>query len=147
MGAGGSAMAVVAADVVILSNNLLRLSSAVSLCRSARATIIINCVFAITVKLFAIILAILGMLKLWHAVLIDVGSLLFVVINGSSILFKSHLFAETKPSVGHSHEHCHDHDEHEHDHGDGHDHDHHCDNELLIIGGGKYHSVGNLNKV
>lgn len=98
MGAGGSAMAVVAADVVFLSNNLLRLPSVVSLCRNARATIIVNCVFAITVKLIAIVLAILGMLKLWHAVLIDVGSLLFVVINGSCILFKSHLFDDPKQS-------------------------------------------------
>ena len=98
MGAGGSAMAVVAADVVFLSNNLLRLPSVVSLCRNARATIIVNCVFAITVKLIAIVLATLGMLKLWHAVLIDVGSLLFVVINGSCILFKSHLFDDPKHS-------------------------------------------------
>jgi hypothetical protein len=108
MGAGGSAMAVVAADVVFLSNNLLRLPAAVSLCRSARATIIANCVFAITVKLIAIILAIFGMLKLWHAVLIDVGSLLFVVINGSSILLKSHLFDEPKQGqqqLVHDHDH------------------------------------------
>lgn len=28
-----------------------------------------------------------GMLTLWQAVLIDVGSLLFVVANGSSLLF------------------------------------------------------------
>jgi Zn2+/Cd2+-exporting ATPase len=146
MGAGGSAMAVVAADVVILSNNLLRLSSAVSLCQSARFTIIVNCVFAITVKLVAIVLAILGMLKLWHAVLIDVGSLLFVVINGSSILFKSYLFVENKSSAGGCHDHCHDHD-HDHDgHDHDHDHDHSCGEELVTVGG-KYHSVGNLNKV
>lgn len=60
MGAGGSAMAVVAADVVILSNNLLRIPSSVKLCRIARSTIIQNCSFAIGIKLLAIILAILG---------------------------------------------------------------------------------------
>lgn len=87
MGAGGSAMAVAAADVVILSNNLLRLPSAVSICRTARTVIVQNCVFAIAIKLAAIVMAILGMLTLWQAVLIDVGSLLFVVANGSSLLF------------------------------------------------------------
>ena len=60
MGAGGSAMAVVAADVVILSNNLLRLPSAISICRKARRIIITNCIFAVGLKMFAISLAILG---------------------------------------------------------------------------------------
>jgi hypothetical protein len=119
MGAGGSAMAVVAADVVFLSNNLLRLPSAVALCRSARATIIANCVFAITVKLIAIVLAILGMLKLWHAVLIDVGSLLFVVVNGSSILLKSHLFEDPNHSSLAPRDHSADHDHCDDDHSHG----------------------------
>jgi Zn2+/Cd2+-exporting ATPase len=60
MGAGGSAMAVVAADVVILSNNLLRLPSAIAICRKARRVIITNCVFAVALKMIAITLAILG---------------------------------------------------------------------------------------
>ncbi len=62
MGAGGSAMAVVAADVVILSNNLLRLPSAIKLCQKARRIIITNCCFAVGLKIFAIVLAILGKL-------------------------------------------------------------------------------------
>ena len=95
-------MAVVAADVVILSNNLLRLPSAISICRKARRIIITNCVFAIGLKMIAIGLAIagplslpslthlcLGMLSLWQAVLIDVGSLLVVVGNGSSLLWST----------------------------------------------------------
>lgn len=102
MGAGGSAMAVVAADVVVLSNNLLRLPSAISICRKARRIIITNCVFAVGLKMIAIGLAIaglftlpslaylcLGMLSLWQAVLIDVGSLLVVVGNGSSLLWST----------------------------------------------------------
>ena len=60
MGAGGSAMAVVAADVVIMSDNLLRLPSAVGICRTARRVIMQNCVFSIGLKLAAIVLAIMG---------------------------------------------------------------------------------------
>jgi Cd2+/Zn2+-exporting ATPase len=60
MGAGGSAMAVVAADCVIMSDNLMRLPSVVNLCRHARKAIIFNCLFSIVVKIIAIILAVLG---------------------------------------------------------------------------------------
>jgi magnesium-transporting ATPase (P-type) len=61
MGAGGSAMAVAAADVVIMSDNLLRLPSTISICKHASNVIWQNCVFAIAIKLFAIILAVMGM--------------------------------------------------------------------------------------
>ena len=94
MGAGGSAMAAQAADVVIMSENLLRLPSCVQLCRDARSVIVQNCVFSIVIKLVAIVLAIIGMLNLWQAVLIDVGSLLVVVGNGSIVLFNTS-FAES----------------------------------------------------
>ena len=60
MGAGGSAMAVAAADVVIMSENLLRVPSTIYICKHASNVIWQNCVFAITVKLAAIILAIMG---------------------------------------------------------------------------------------
>ncbi len=62
MGAGGSAMAVVAANCVIMSDNLLRVPSAIKICRHARAVIIANCVFSVIVKLTAIVLAVLGTL-------------------------------------------------------------------------------------
>ena len=60
MGAGGSAMAVAAADVVIMSDNLLRLPSTISICKHASNVIWQNCVFAITIKLVAIIMAVMG---------------------------------------------------------------------------------------
>jgi len=97
MGAGGSAMAAQAADVVIMSENLLRLPSCVQLCRDARNVIIQNCVFSIVIKLAAIVMAILGMLSLWQAVLIDVGSLLVVVGNGSVVLFNGSFSSSDAP--------------------------------------------------
>ena len=60
MGAGGSAMAVAAADVVLITDNLLLIPCALRHCRMARAAMVQNCVFAIAIKMFAIILAILG---------------------------------------------------------------------------------------
>jgi hypothetical protein len=142
-------MAVVAADVVILSNNLLRLPSAISICRKARRIIITNCLFAVGLKMIAIGLAIsgllspsfpcspavthlsltvrsLGMLSLWQAVLIDVGSLLVVVGNGSSLLWSSAFRDSDIPeTAAHSHSHGsadHGHGHSSHDHA--HDHNH-----------------------
>lgn len=60
MGAGGSAMAVAAADVVIMSDNLLRVPSTISICRHASSVIWQNCAFSIAIKLVAIILAVMG---------------------------------------------------------------------------------------
>lgn len=60
MGAGGSAMAVTAADVVLMSENLLLIPGAVRLCQQARCAMIQNCSFAIGIKIVAIVLAVLG---------------------------------------------------------------------------------------
>jgi hypothetical protein len=60
MGAGGSAMAVTAADVVLMSENLLLIPGAVVLCQVARRAIIENCVFSIGIKILAIVLALMG---------------------------------------------------------------------------------------
>jgi len=86
MGAGGSAMAVTAADVVLMTENLMMIPAAVQMCRSARAAMIQNCSFALGIKVVAIVLAVLGYLKFWHAILIDLGSLLVVVLNGTKLL-------------------------------------------------------------
>jgi Zn2+/Cd2+-exporting ATPase len=60
MGAGGSAMAVTSADVVLMTENLMMIPSAVLLCQQARSAILENCTFAIAIKLVALVLALLG---------------------------------------------------------------------------------------
>ena len=79
-------MAVTAADVVLLSENLLLIPGAVRLCQVARAAMLENCQFAIGIKIVAIVLALLGecrlSLSLW---------LLFSLLV---YLFRSILFPE-----------------------------------------------------
>ena len=53
-------MAVTAAGVVLMNENLLMVPAAIKLCRYAKNAMIENCVFAIFVKIVAIVLAILG---------------------------------------------------------------------------------------
>lgn len=60
MGAGGSAMAVQAADVVLMRNDLLLIPATIELCIDARNTVIANCLFAVSIKIVAIILALIG---------------------------------------------------------------------------------------
>ena len=60
MGAGGSAMAVTAADVVLMTENLLMIPAAVQMCQAARAAMIQNCTFSLGIKVVAIVLAVLG---------------------------------------------------------------------------------------
>ena len=54
-------MAAEAADVVIMSDNLLRLPDTLYLCRLGRGLILQNCAFTITIKIIAVILAVTGM--------------------------------------------------------------------------------------
>ena len=82
MGSGGAAMAVSAADVVLLSNSLIRLPAALALSRLSRTVMIFNCVFSIGLKLVAVALALAGELSLWAAILVDVGTLVVVVLVG-----------------------------------------------------------------
>lgn len=86
MGASGSALAARSADVVILSDNLERLPQTMELAKQAKRTIIFNIAFSALIKLVAVILALSGELKLWMAVLVDVGSLLVVLLVGMNVL-------------------------------------------------------------
>lgn len=69
MGAGGSAMAVTAADVVLMTENLLMIPAAVQMCQAARAAMIQNCTFALGIKVVAIVLAVLGTFFCQHCIL------------------------------------------------------------------------------
>lgn len=90
MGAGGSGMAIASAEVVLLSSSLAQLPWVLSLSRAARAVMLFNCSFSITIKFVALALALTGMLTLWAAILVDVGTLVLVVAIGMvPLLFKA----------------------------------------------------------
>ena len=84
MGAGGTALAVKAADVALVSNNLAKISELVELGRFCYRVVAKNIIFSVVVKVAIVILALLGKASLWPgiAVLMDVLGLLFVVLNG-----------------------------------------------------------------
>lgn len=86
MGVGGSAMAVEAADVALFSNDLMNLPFVLGLARNARWKLIANISFSVILKVAVIVLAVLGYVQLWEAVLADVGSSVIVTLNGLTLL-------------------------------------------------------------
>lgn len=81
MGGIGSDAAVEAADVVILNDDLNKLSTGLRI--SKRTTIIAkqNIIFAITIKLIILVLAVLGIASMWLAVFADVGVSVLAICN------------------------------------------------------------------
>ena len=86
MGERGSDSAIEAADAVITSDNLMRLADTV---RIARKTLNIskeNIVFAIGIKVLAMILVAAGVVGMWMAVFADVGVAVLAILNSMRTL-------------------------------------------------------------
>jgi len=81
MGARGQDSAIEAADVVIMSDNLTRLPSAVKIARKTVAIAKQNIVFAIGIKLLILLLITLGAANMWLAVFADVGVAVIAILN------------------------------------------------------------------
>ena len=89
MGAGGTAMAVDAADVAIMDDNLLGLARAVGRGRMATRLIKQNVVLSVVLKVAVVAAAFLVDVPLWVAVFADLASLLLVVANGSRPIWRN----------------------------------------------------------
>lgn len=86
MGRAGTDVALEAADVVLMSDELLRLPDAIALGRATRAMIRQNVIFAMGVVFALIPLTVLGIVPLWLAVICHEGSTVIVALNGLRLL-------------------------------------------------------------
>ncbi|MGI8475455.1 MAG: heavy metal translocating P-type ATPase [Thermomicrobiales bacterium] len=86
MGAGGTDVAIEAADVVLMGDDLAQLPVAVRLARRTMATIRGNIGAAIAVKGVFLILTFAGVTNLWLAVLADMGMSLLVTLNSLRLI-------------------------------------------------------------
>ena len=89
MGAMGSDAAIEAADVVLMDDDLKKLSRAVAIARKTMTIVKDNTIFAIGVKLAVLALSAAGLVGLWWAVFADVGVSVIAVLNASRML-KAH---------------------------------------------------------
>lgn len=81
MGKLGSAAAVEASDLVLVSDRLSALAKGISTAKKTRRIVTQNIVFSIAMKVAFMALGLFGVLPLWLAVFADVGVMLLAVLN------------------------------------------------------------------
>ncbi len=88
MGKNGADIAIDAADVVISSDDPIRVPDALRIARKTMRIAKENIVFAIAVKLISLALIGLGIVGMWMAVVADVGVSVVAILNASRMLSK-----------------------------------------------------------
>ena len=83
MGGIGSDAAIEAADVVIMDDNLTKLSTAVKIAKKTIKKVYVNITFILIVKAAVLVLGALGIVGMWAAIFADVGSLIIAVLNSA----------------------------------------------------------------
>ena len=91
MGAMGSDAAIEAADVVLMDDDPMKISTAIKISRKCLRIVYQNIVVAIGVKLICLVLVALGFANMWLAVFADVGVMIIAVLNAIRALFVKNL--------------------------------------------------------
>ena len=86
MGSMGSDAAIEAADVVLMDDNILKISSIMRIAGKTLQIVRQNIVFALGVKVLVLILGALGMANMWEAVFADVGVSVIAILNSMRTL-------------------------------------------------------------
>ena len=86
MGSMGSDAAIEAADVVLMDDNILKISSIMRIAGKTLQIVHQNIVFALGVKVLVLIQGALGMANMWEAVFADVGVSVIAILNSMRTL-------------------------------------------------------------
>lgn len=86
MGGVGSESAIEASDVVIMTDNVLKILDAIKISKKTCGIIRQNLVFAVTVKVLILFLSTIGLSGMWQAVFADVGVTILTIFNTLRIL-------------------------------------------------------------
>ena len=81
MGAMGSDAAMEAADVVLMDDDLRKISVGLRIAKNTRKIVMQNIVFALGIKILVLLLSALGMATMWIAVFADVGVAVLAILN------------------------------------------------------------------
>ena len=85
MGGIGSDAAIEASDIVIMNDEPSRLVNAIKISKKTKQVVWQNIIFAITVKVFVLLLGALGIANIWEAVFADVGVTILAVLYSFTI--------------------------------------------------------------
>jgi Cd2+/Zn2+-exporting ATPase len=86
MGGLGSDAAIETADVVLMTDSLLKIAEAIQIAHKTRRIVWQNIILAMLIKGIFILLGTIGLATLWEAVFADVGVALLAIINATRIL-------------------------------------------------------------
>lgn len=81
MGGLGSAAAIEAADMVIMTDEPKKVATAIRIARKTKRIVLENILMAVSVKLAVLILGALGIASMWLAVFADIGVSLLAILN------------------------------------------------------------------
>jgi len=87
MGGVGQDSAIEAADLVIMTDDLIKIAEARKIARGALSIARFNIVFALGVKILILVLGALGIANMWLAVFADVGVAVLAILNSMRTLF------------------------------------------------------------
>lgn len=86
MGGAGTDTALETADIALMADDLRKLPFTVKLSRKSLNIIKMNIIFAIGIKVLALLLVVPGWLTLWIAILSDMGATLLVSLNSLRLM-------------------------------------------------------------
>ena len=89
MGAMGSDAAIEAADIVLMDDDPLKISTALQISRKCLRIVKENTWFAIGIKLGCLVLGAVGLANMWTAIFADVGVLILCILNAMRLLRRS----------------------------------------------------------
>jgi Zn2+/Cd2+-exporting ATPase len=86
MGALGSDAAIETADVVLMTDSPAKVAVAIDIAKKTRSIVWQNIFFALGVKMFFIVMGVLGVATMWEAVFGDMGVALIAVFNAMRVM-------------------------------------------------------------
>lgn len=88
MGGLGTEVAIEAADIVLMSDDLSKIPTAIDIAKYTNRIIKQNLGFAVSIKIAILILSSLGLVNMWFAVFADTGLTLLAILNTLKIIKK-----------------------------------------------------------
>ena len=88
MGGVGSDSAIESSDIVIMNDELSKITEVINISKKTNKIIKQNLIFAIGIKVLVLILSALGISSMWQAVFADTGLTLLTILNTTRILKK-----------------------------------------------------------
>ena len=88
MGGVGTDSAIEASDIVLMSDDLTKITEAIDISKYTKKVIKQNLTFAMLVKISILLLSVFGLANMWFAVFADTGVTLLTILNSLKIIKK-----------------------------------------------------------